>query len=410
MLSPYDRAPRLFASSFKSYDDFGRAYTALTRDQIVVTPAVQALADEITVNIPDRRDQARRIYEWVSRNIRYVAVFFGNGGLVPHDPDTVIANGYGDCKDHTVLYASLLKAKGIENEIALINLGNAYSLSKVPTLAQINHVINWLPEFGLYADTTAGVVNFGSLPLETYGKPTVHAMTTGKALRSVPVLPKDSATSTIRTVAQLATNGTITGRTITTATGGLAAPLRMFGLWVQSMGPERAAKMHLESLRLPGKGSYQAKTSSFADDSHNIVAQFELHMSPRWVQGDSFVPPVGLQASNRPGDLLMGPLDMTNISHDEKTPCYSGRQSEEVSLELPAGKRVVALPKDVVIQNDFLRYSSRWSVAGQFVTVRRDFVTSITEPLCAGRSRVAAAAALRDIREDYRATIALADR
>jgi transglutaminase-like putative cysteine protease len=410
VLSPYDREPRLFASSFKSYEDFSRAYGAMIRDKVVVTPAVQALADEITANITDRREQARRIYEWVSRSIRYVAVFLGNGGLVPHDPETVIANGYGDCKDHTILYASLLKAKGIESELALINLGNAYSLPKVPTLAPLNHIINWLPEFGLYADTTAGVANFGTLPLDEYGKPVVHVLSTGKALRAVPVLAKDAASSTIRTVAKLASDGTVSGRTIASASGAFAIGLRQFGMWVQATGPERAAKQHLEVLRLPGKGSYQAKPSTFNEDSHSIVAQFELQMSPRWAQGDSFTPPVGLQPTKRPGDMLMGPLDMPNLAADEKTPCYSGKQTEEVSLELPAGKRVVVLPKDVVIQNEFLRYSSRWAVAGQLVTVRRDFVVTVTDPLCTGRSRTAAVAALRAIREDYQATIALADR
>lgn len=409
-VSTLDRAPRLFASTFKNYDEFARAYYELGASKITVTPNVRALADEITAGIPDRREQAQRLYEWVSRNIRYVAIFLGNGGLVPHDPDTVIANGYGDCKDHTVLYAALLKAKGIDSEIAMINLGNAYTLSKVPTLAQLNHVINWLPEFGIYADSTAGVANFGTLPLEEYGKPVVHATAAGKALRVVPVLPKDRATSTVRTVAQLSNDGKITGRTITSASGVLTIPLRQFGMWVQSVGPERTAKMQLDSLGMYGKGAFEAKPSSFNEDSHSIVGRFELEMSPRVTSGDSFVPPVGLQAMMRPGHMLMGPIERSDLKDDEVTPCYSGRQTEELSLELPAGKRVVGLPKDVVIQNDHLRYTSRWAQAGQFVTVRREFTSSMSEALCSGRVRGAAAAALRQIRDEYRTTIALTNR
>jgi transglutaminase-like putative cysteine protease len=409
-LSVFDRSPRLFASSFKNYDEFGRAYYDLGAGRIAVTPKVQALADEITAGAANRREQAQRLYEWVSRNIRYVAVYLGNGGLVPHDPDTVIDNGYGDCKDHTVLYASLLKAKGIDSEIAMINLGNAYTLSKVPTLAQLNHVVNWLPEFALYADTTAGVANFATLPLEEYGKPAVHAVPKGQALRAIPVLPKDRATSTIRTVAKLSNDGKITGRTITAATGVLAIPLRQFGMWVQSVGPERTAKMHLEALRLQGKGAFEAKPSSFNEDSHSIVGRFEVEMSPRVTSGESFVPPVGLQAMMRPGYMLMGPIDQPDMKDDEKTPCYSGRQTEEVSLELPAGKRIASLPKEMVIQNDNLRYTSRWAEAGQFVTVRREFTSSMSEALCSGRVRGAAAVALRQIRDDYRTAIALINR
>ena len=46
----------------------------------------------------------------------------------------------------------------------LLNLDTAYTLSAPPTLAQINHVISYLPEFDLYADTTTGVAPFGVLP------------------------------------------------------------------------------------------------------------------------------------------------------------------------------------------------------------------------------------------------------
>ena len=130
---------------------------------IAVTPKIQAQADAITAGISDRRQQAQKLYEWVSARIRYVSVQLGRGAIVPHSAEAVLVNGYGDCKDHTVIYAALLKAKEIDSQIVLINLDNAYSLSDVPTLAQLNHAITWLPEFKLYVDTTIGVAPFGDL-------------------------------------------------------------------------------------------------------------------------------------------------------------------------------------------------------------------------------------------------------
>jgi transglutaminase-like putative cysteine protease len=73
-----------------------------------------------------------RSIQWVSKNIRYVAIDIGNSGIVPHDADSVLANAYGDCKDHAVLYSALLKAKGIQSETVLINLGEAYTLPTWP--------------------------------------------------------------------------------------------------------------------------------------------------------------------------------------------------------------------------------------------------------------------------------------
>src|SRR5262249_4006254 len=153
---------------------------------------------------------------------------------------------YGDCKDHTVLFASLLKAKGIESEMVMINGNDSYSLSEVPTLAQLNHLISWLPEFGLYADTTSGLAPFGTLPLEEYGKPVVHATVAGKALRKTPVLPADAATLTVRSTARLMPDGKITGTTVTAATGPFGIMLRQYGSAIHSAGAERTAGLQLK--------------------------------------------------------------------------------------------------------------------------------------------------------------------
>ena len=52
----------------------------------------------------------------------------------------------------------------ILGESVLINLGPAYSLPEPPTLAVLNHVIVYLPEFDLYDDPTANIAAFGMDP------------------------------------------------------------------------------------------------------------------------------------------------------------------------------------------------------------------------------------------------------
>ncbi len=376
--------------------------------KIVVTPKVQQLADEITAGITNRRQQAQKIYEWVSTHIRYVAIELGKGGIVPHDPDLVIANAYGDCKDHSVLFASLLKAKGIKAQVVLINGDNSYTLADSPNLAQLNHAITWLPEFGLYADTTAGIVPFGVLPLQEYGKPVVHVDSSGPALRHTPVLARGAASESVRTVEQLSPDGSVHGTTVTTASGPIASLLRADGIVIQSQGPKQMAKIVLQRSGEEGDGSFSVAPPMNLVPAYNITAQFDLAPRPRLLEGNSFVPPKGLEVLPRPGDMLMGPLDEPDLADTESTPCFSGSQVEELSLELPPGKHVGALPKDTVIQDNHIRYSSHWAVAGPFVTIRREFTFQTDQPTCSGQLRSAAAVALKEIREDYRATISLA--
>jgi Transglutaminase-like superfamily len=185
--STFDLAPRFSVSTFKDYDSLASAYSALALPMSTVMPAIRAKAEEIMAGSVDRRDQALKIYDWISTHVRYVALEFGQGSIVPHSADHVLSVGYGDCKDHAILFAALLKAKGIDSNLALINAGNTYTVAKVPSLAPFNHPITWLSEFRLYADTTNGrVVPFGLLPLPEYGKPVLHVGNATGALHQPP--------------------------------------------------------------------------------------------------------------------------------------------------------------------------------------------------------------------------------
>jgi hypothetical protein len=403
-----DRLPRLFVSSFRDYDEFASAYAARAQAKAAVTPKIQALANEITAGTGDRRQQAKKIYEWVSKHIRYVAVFLGTGGVVPHEAEAVLVNGYGDCKDHTVLFAALLKAKGIESEAVLINLGNSYRLSEPPTLAQLNHAITWLPEFNLYADTTAAVAPFGTLPFEEYGKPVVHAVTTGHALRQTPILPADFTSSRVKAVKRLDAEGKTIEDSTTSATGPFAITLRQDALWIQQQGTDRASHALLQAHGIDGEGKFTFTAPNDLASDYSISSHYESEPRPRYLSGDGFTLNPGMGLLGSPGDGLMGPAFMAKLSDAEPTPCFTGHQVEEVSLRLPAGRHVAKLPQSTEVKNAQLRYTAQWSLAEHTVTVRREFTTTMDQSLCTGDTRKAAAKALAEIREEYRTQIMLA--
>ncbi|MDR2871029.1 MAG: DUF3857 and transglutaminase domain-containing protein, partial [Xanthomonadaceae bacterium] len=172
----WEFSPIIMASTYASYSEIGLAYQHKAAEAAEVSAKIRAKADEITAGIDDRREQAAALYRWVAKNIRYVAVYLGNGGLEPNSADSILDNQYGDCKDHVVILEALLAAKGIASTPALVGAGGGPTLPKVAVLGRFNHVITYVPEFDLYLDSTEPFARFGQLPAANLGSPVVHTV------------------------------------------------------------------------------------------------------------------------------------------------------------------------------------------------------------------------------------------
>jgi transglutaminase-like putative cysteine protease len=409
-LDGFDRAPRLFVSTFKDYTDVGRGYAEMARANTAVTPAVTALAEEITAGITDKRRQAEAIYDWVRQRIRYVQINLGvAGSYVPHAVDSIIANRYGDCKDHAALFSALLAAKGIASETVLINSGNSYMLASAPTFASLNHAITWLPDFNLYVDTTAAVAPFGILPFDQYGKPVVHASITNPRVSRVPLLDGNTATITTKVNLKLGADGRFIGDADSSGTGPFAVLMRQRAMQIQSVGADQAAKDNLRGFGFDGTGRFQVDDIYRSDAAYRVTGRFQTAARRDLLTGSSFRPVGLLTVGAVPADMLLGPIGLIDPQGQLPTPCFSGSQVQEISIELPAGKRLRELPKGLDLKNKAASYRSVWTQAGKTVTVRREFKSNVKEPVCVGETRRLASRMLDEIRGDYYASLTLAD-
>lgn len=78
---------------------------------------------------------------WLSDRARYTAVHLGEGAFMPTKPSTVLARGYGDCKDLSLALVSTLRRLGVEADVALVSSGGQVPLDALPTLEAFNHAI-----------------------------------------------------------------------------------------------------------------------------------------------------------------------------------------------------------------------------------------------------------------------------
>ncbi len=76
----------------------------------------------------------------MQRNIRYVGIEIGIGGLQPHSADDVFRNRYGDCKDKATLLRAMLESVGIHSTWVLVDTRRGFVDPDIPSIDG-NHAI-----------------------------------------------------------------------------------------------------------------------------------------------------------------------------------------------------------------------------------------------------------------------------
>jgi transglutaminase-like putative cysteine protease len=378
-ISSWDRDPQLVITTFKDASELGASYWGSMKDRDVVSPEIQALADEITKGIDDKRAQAAAIDRWVKRNIRYVLVFLGSGGITPNPAPTVLKNKFGDCKDHVALMSALLKVKGIASEQVLINVGSAYRLPALP-IPFFNHVMLYLPEFDLYTDPTASHAAFGILPDGSYYKPVLHISSAGgRAARTPPMLPDDHVT-VARTIASVGADGVIKGTTRQTATGIFATSARGRATMMQNQGREKFAELVLRGLGSPGTGVFEPATPSDLSEPYSLQGEFSLNEKLQLPLSGAREIPIGMPIHARPG---AGLLSQRLADRQTDFICYAGKQVEEIELTFAQGLPLPKPIRETAVDNKYFSYRASFIIKGRTLTIRREFTSKVGGQVCA---------------------------
>ncbi|MBI3676912.1 MAG: DUF3857 and transglutaminase domain-containing protein [Proteobacteria bacterium] len=333
-----DFGPHLHVSSFRDYAAVAQVYDDIFRERSGTTPEIRQLADQLTAGIADRREQAHALYDWVAGHIAYVNIVLGAGGFVPHEAQDVLRNRYGDCKDHVILLQALLWAKGIQSSPVLINAGNGFQLSKVPSTYLFNHLITYVPEFQMYLDSTARTASFGVLPFADAGKPVV-IVTSGKVDRT-PSITANGSTMRVMETLKVTETGDVEGDTQVTATGVAAQEMREIVTAIPATKEADYFRLYLgpgaEGTLTRGEPMKLAPTYVFG-------AHYRIP-SVATIPGPAAMPPwIGYKPFFFT-DLLAGSLPPTRTS---PYLCGSFDAEEIVTITFPQGTEVTTLPRPV---------------------------------------------------------------
>lgn len=372
--------PSLLVSTFPSYEAIAAAYGARALPKAQPTAALKELALSVVGDATAPQDKARRLYEWVSRNITYGGNCIGVGAVVPRDLNVVLDNKMGDCKDHATLLEALLTAVSIPSEQVLVNVGSDYELPEVPVVSMVNHVFNYLPTLGVYADATAKEIPFGYLPAGTYSKPVIH-VGAAKALATVPASDDSTKRQQLDMSLKIADSGAATGRMSVKLKGTDAAQVRAYLRELSGSQERDFVKMALGSYGLRARGTLERGNVEGFGDEFDFAIQFEI---------DNYLRQAGGTGTLYIGPVMNTPLSVMNFASIDDRPAPKRRQicsgfhsAETYQVELPASVELLSVPDDLDVKGSMVDYKATHTREGQQITVTRRLDDKTPPGVCA---------------------------
>ena len=164
--------PTLLFSTFKDWNEVFKWWQKLSFDKIKSDKAIKDTVKRIVSKNKSDYEKARAIYNFCAKEIRYVAVEYGQAGYEPHAAAEILRNKYGDCKDQAILLVTMLREAGLKAYPVLIPTKQYYNLNTQLPSGLFNHCIAvlYLGNKKIFLDPTAETCSFGDLPSGDQGR------------------------------------------------------------------------------------------------------------------------------------------------------------------------------------------------------------------------------------------------
>lgn len=305
-------------------------------------------------NEQDPLKKARIVYEYMQSKTRYISIQLGIGGWKPMRAKDVDRLGYGDCKALTNYTRALLKAVGVDSYYAVVYAGpEKRDLLADFVSMQGNHVILAIP---IGDDITWLECTNQAAPFGFQGKFTDDRMALlvkpgkGELVRT-HVYTTDQNTQVCKGVYTISDSGSIVG-----------------SVMITSRGTQYDNKYFLESSSPDDLDKFYK--SAFGSVNNLKLKKMEVKNDR---QGKEFSEEIALEAEsycNKSGNRMMFAVNAFN-QYNNIPQRYRSRQNpfeikrgfcdtDEITINLPAGFSVEAKPENVTISDKFGEYKAEY--------------------------------------------------
>lgn len=323
---------------------------------------MQAEIHDLTDTIPDKRGKIEALYRYLGRTTRYVSIQLGIGGWQPMDAATVYANKFGDCKALSNYLHAMLAACDIESFYTIIHTQNKHIPRDFATPAIANHAILGVPcqRDTLWLECTNTDVPFGYVHQSIAGHDAVICHDGKAEVVTLPAYADSLNTECQRIDVRLdeAGNASLSLSSVSRA--------RQYE-WTRpilDLARDKQADFLRRSFQLP-----LAQVDSLRCEEVLDKPLPEMHIRASIT---------ALRYANKTGSRLFVPVAplrsgpgrfTTERRHDlwiDKGYC----DTDSLTLHLPEGYVVEALPKSVTIENRFGKIAFEALCSGDRLHIR----------------------------------------
>lgn len=149
----------IMLSTVSGWDKIASWYDRVTYRKLESNYEVKEILDSIIHPGMTDRQKVEKIYNYLTREIKYSFVPFLQSGYVPKDPGLTVCSRIGDCKDVATLMITMLREVGIESYYVLVKTNDFFHAKILPSI-YFNHVIA-----GYYLD---GKLHFSDMTTDFY--------------------------------------------------------------------------------------------------------------------------------------------------------------------------------------------------------------------------------------------------
>lgn len=339
-------------ANIENWTSLGSWLYGLSSGPQLLPDAVKSKVQELTKGAGSQKDKIKILYNYLQSNTRYVGVQLGIGGYKPITADKVAAVNYGDCKALSNYMKALLQEAGIKSNLVVIGNGMPSLNKKFASLNQANHMILCVPQEKdtTWLECTSQFVPAGYIGNGNSDRTVLLVTETGGKLAQTPYYSPANNYQKRTTKVNLDEEGSA-DISIETQYGFAQYE---DNLSMTLLEPAEQKKRLMNLLSIPNMQISTFNYNQPNKDAAVLNEKIDLKASQLLTKG---------------GDKLFITLNLTNRQENTNTTIenrktyfnlkYGYSDEDEIIYNIPKGYKVEFMPKDIVIESEFGKYTAK---------------------------------------------------